>query len=44
MKKLTDINGEFLILTGEINSAVDAKINDCSNENQLKLKRIPMES
>ena len=44
LKKLTDINGEFLILTGEINSAVDAKINDCSNENQLKLKRIPMES
>ena len=44
LKKLTDINGEFLIFTGEITSAVDSKVNDCSNDNQLKLKRIPMEA
>ena len=44
LKKLTDINGEFLIFTGEITSAVDSKVNDSSNDNQLKLRRIPMES
>ena len=43
LKKLTDINGQFLIFAGEINSAIDLCINDHSNDNKCKLKRIPLE-
>ena len=43
VKKLTDISGQFLIFTGEINSAVDLAVNNHTNENKCKLKRIPME-
>ena len=43
LKKLTDINGQFLIFAGEINSAIDLCINDHSNDNKCKLKRIPIE-
>ena len=43
LKKLTDINGQYLIFSGEINSAVDLCINDHSNDNKCKLKRIPLE-
>lgn len=43
LKKLTDINGHFLIFSGEINSAVDLCINDHSNDNKCKLKRINMD-
>lgn len=43
LKKLTDISGQFLIFAGEINSAIDLCINDHSNDNKCKLKRIPLE-
>ena len=43
LKKLTDINGQFLIFSGQINSAVDLCINDHSNDNKCKLKRINMD-
>lgn len=43
VKKLTDISGQFLIFTGEINSAIDLAVNNHTNENKCKLKRIPME-
>jgi hypothetical protein len=43
LKKLTDINGQYLIFSGEINSAVDLCINDHSNDNKCKLKRISMD-
>ena len=43
LKKLTDINGQFLIFAGEINSAIDLCVNDHSNDNKCKLKRIPLE-
>jgi len=43
LKKLTDISGQFLIFAGEINSAVDLCINDHSNDNKCKLKRIIMD-
>ena len=43
LKKLTDINGQFLIFAGEINSAIDLCINDHSNDNKCKLKRISMD-
>ena len=43
VKKLTDISGQFLIYAGEINSAIDLAVNNHSNDNKCKLKRIPME-
>ncbi len=43
VKKLTDISGQFLIFAGEINSAIDLAVNNHTNENKCKLKRIPME-
>ena len=43
LKKLTDISGQFLIFAGEINSAIDLCVNDHSNDNKCKLKRIPLE-
>jgi hypothetical protein len=43
LKKLTDISGQFLIFSGEINSAIDLCINDHSNDNKCKLKRINMD-
>ena len=43
LKKLTDISGQFLIFAGEINSAIDLCINDHSNDNKCKLKRINMD-
>ena len=43
VKKLTDISGQFLIFAGEINSAIDLAVNNHTNDNKCKLKRIPME-
>ena len=43
VKKLTDISGQLLIFAGEINSAIDLAVNNHTNENKCKLKRIPME-
>ena len=43
IKKLNDINGQFLIFTGEMNSAMDLAVNNHSNDNKCKLKRIPYE-
>ena len=43
MKKLTEINGEFLIFSGEIKSSMDLSVSDHSNDNKCRLKRIPMD-
>ena len=43
LKKLTDINGQFLIFAVDINSALDLCTNDHSNDNKCKLKRINMD-
>ena len=43
IKKLNDINGQFLIFAGEINSAIDLAVNNHINDNKCKLKRIPYE-
>ncbi len=43
LKKLTDISGQFLIFSGEINSAIDLCVNNHTNDNKCRLKRIPLE-
>ena len=43
VKKLSDINGQFLVFSGDINSAIDSVIDNHSNDNKCKLKRIPLE-
>ena len=43
LKKLTDISGQFLIFSGEINGAIDLCVNNHTNDNKCRLKRIPLE-
>ena len=43
LKKLTDISGQFLIFSGEINSVIDLCVNNHTNDNKCRLKRIPLE-
>ena len=40
LKKLTDISGQFLIFSGEINGSIDSSVNNHTNGNKCKLKRI----
>ena len=43
LKKLTDISGQFLIFSGEINSQIDLSVNNHNNDGKCRLKRIPLE-